>query len=67
MLHILWILIALLASMLAGLHPVTVNNHLFRLRAFLHFLDDAGTLVCARMLLVPPIQSGLRLPVGRLN
>jgi|WetSurMetagenome_2_1015567.scaffolds.fasta_scaffold15561_2 site-specific recombinase XerD len=50
------------ARMQAGLRPVTINNHLFRLRAFLHFLDDVGAPVCARMLLVPPIQSGPRLP-----
>jgi site-specific recombinase XerD len=50
------------ARLLAGLHPTTINNHLFRLRAFLHFLDEAGMPVCNRMLLVPPIQSGPHLP-----
>jgi site-specific recombinase XerD len=50
------------ARMIKGSHPNTINNHLFRMRAFLHFLDEAGEPVCQRMLLVPPLKSGPRLP-----
>ncbi len=48
--------------LVAGRHPNTINNHLFRLRAFLHFLDDAGIPICQRMLIVEPLKSGPRLP-----
>jgi site-specific recombinase XerD len=45
-----------------GKHPNTVNGRLFRLKAFLYFLDEAGEPICARMLLVPVLKSGPRLP-----
>ena len=45
-----------------GKHPNTVNNYLFRLKAFLHFLDEAGEPVCQRILLVPSLKCGPRLP-----
>jgi integrase/recombinase XerD len=47
---------------LRGSHPDTINGHLFRLKAFLRFLDEAGEPVCSRMLLVPPLKTGSRLP-----
>jgi len=50
------------AQMTRGLHPNSINGRLFRLRAFLHFLDEGGAPVCQRMLLVRPIKSGARLP-----
>jgi site-specific recombinase XerD len=49
-------------QLVAGRHPNTINNHLFRLRAFLHFLDDAGIPICQRMLIVEPLKTGPRLP-----
>lgn len=48
--------------LLAGLQPQTINNHLFRLRAFLHFLDEAGIPICQRILLVESVQMGPRVP-----
>ncbi len=45
-----------------GKHPNTINHQLFRLRAFLYFVDETGEPVCQRMLLVPPLKSGPRLP-----
>lgn len=57
--------------MVKGSHPNTINNHLFRLKAFLRFLEEAGEPVCQRMLLVPPLKSGLRLhkdvPISQLR
>ena len=43
-------------------HVNTINNHLFRLKAFLHFLDESGLPVCQRMLLVEPLKGGKRIP-----
>lgn len=50
------------ARLAENTHPNTLNNHLFRLRALLHFLDEAGEPVCTRMLLVEPFQLGPRPP-----
>jgi len=45
-----------------GHHANTINSHLFRLKALLYFLDEAGFPVCQRMLLVEPLKAGRSLP-----
>jgi site-specific recombinase XerD len=50
------------AKLAAGMHPNTINNRLFRLKALLHFLDEAGYPVCPRMLLLDMIKTGTRVP-----
>ena len=50
------------AHLLAGKHVNTINARLFHLQAFLRFQDENGALICQRMLLVPPLQNGARLP-----
>jgi site-specific recombinase XerD len=50
------------AQLAAGYHPNTVNNRLFRLKALLHFLHEAGCPVCPRMLLVESIKTGPHIP-----
>jgi integrase len=50
------------ARMILGSHPNTINNHLYRLKAFLYFLEEIEEPVCSRMLLVPPLKCGPRLP-----
>jgi integrase/recombinase XerD len=50
------------ARVCAGIHPNTINSSLSRLKAFLHFLDDAGSPICSRMLLVDGIKVGPRVP-----
>jgi site-specific recombinase XerD len=50
------------ACLVKNRHVNIINNHLFRLRAFLHFLDEGGFPICQRMLLFDPLKSGPRLP-----
>jgi site-specific recombinase XerD len=45
-----------------NIHPNTLNNQLFRLRAFLYFLEEAEIAVCQRMRLVEPIKIWPHLP-----
>jgi site-specific recombinase XerD len=46
----------------AGISPVTSNNELRRLQAFLLFLESEEQPICHRMLLVEPLNEGARLP-----
>ncbi len=46
----------------AGRNPITVNNELRRLQGFLNYQDEAGVPICARMLLVDPLNEGTRIP-----
>jgi integrase/recombinase XerD len=45
-----------------GIHPNTINHLLFRLKALLQFLDEAGIPICQRILLVRPFKTGRRIP-----
>lgn len=45
-----------------NIHPNTLNAQLGALKAFLHFLDEAGEPVCTRLFLVEAFHTGPRLP-----
>jgi site-specific recombinase XerD len=45
-----------------GIQPVTLNHTLRRLQAFLHFLEDEGQPVCARMYLLDSLHEAARIP-----
>lgn len=46
----------------AGIHPNTINCHLYGLKAFLHYLDELDKPVCQRTLLIKPLTDGGRVP-----
>jgi len=50
------------ARLVAGSSVSTINTRLCHLQAFLRFMDESGVPVCQRMLLVPMLRSGARLP-----
>jgi site-specific recombinase XerD len=59
------------ARVSAGMHPNTINSRLSRLKAFLHYLDEAGHPICPRILLVDTIKVGPHapkdVPIGQLR
>jgi site-specific recombinase XerD len=50
------------AQMAEGYAPISINCRLSHLQALLRFLEESGTAICQRMLLVQPLKTGPRLP-----